>query len=111
MAGLIFSASLNGNIKEKRLGVRRVRGIRGVSNLIKLKPRAEPVDIKRKIEDALKRNALLSASHITVDAKSDEVVLKGAVRSCAEQQEAQRIAWSAPGVTKVNDQLVVSTQD
>jgi osmotically-inducible protein OsmY len=90
--------------------VRQVRGIRGVSNLIKLKPRAEPVDIKRKIEDALKRNALLSASHIAVDAKGDEVVLRGAVRSRAERQEAERIAWSASGVTKVNDQLVVSTQ-
>jgi osmotically-inducible protein OsmY len=57
--------------------IRQMRGTRGVSNLIKLKPRAEPADIKRKIEDPLKRNALLSASHITVDAKGDEVGLRG----------------------------------
>jgi osmotically-inducible protein OsmY len=73
-----------------------------------LKPRAEPVDIKRKIEDAVKRNARLRADRITVKASGGEVILEGTVRFWAERQEAERIAWFAPGVTRVEDQLVVS---
>jgi osmotically-inducible protein OsmY len=91
--------------------VRRVKGIRGVSNLIKLKPLAEPVDIKRKIEDAVKRNARLRANTITVEAKGGEVILKGRVQSWAERQEIERIAWSAPGVTAVDNQIFVSPSD
>lgn len=91
--------------------VRRVGGIRGASNLIKLKPRVDPVDIKRKIEAAVKRDARLSANPITIEATGSEVILKGTVRSLAEWQQADRIAWSAPGVTEVDVQIVVSPSD
>jgi osmotically-inducible protein OsmY len=88
--------------------VRRIKGVKGVSNLIQLKPRVQPSEIKRKIQDAFKRSAEVDADHITVEATGGEVVLKGTVRSWIERQEAERAAWAAPGVTKVEDRIVVS---
>jgi osmotically-inducible protein OsmY len=90
--------------------VRRMRGVKGVSNLIKLKPRAQPSEIKRKIQEAFKRNAELDANRIVVEAKGTEVVLKGTVRSWAEREEAERVAWSAPGIIKVENRIIVSPQ-
>jgi osmotically-inducible protein OsmY len=90
--------------------VRRVRGVRGVVNSIVLKPRVQPLpsDIKRKIADAFKRNAEVDANRITVETEGNKVVLKGTVRSWIEREEAERVAWSAPGITEVEDRIVVS---
>jgi osmotically-inducible protein OsmY len=88
--------------------VRRIKGVKGVSNLIHLKPQAEPSEIKRKIQEAFRRNAEIDANHITVEAKGSEVVLKGTVRSWMEREEAERAAWAAPGVTRVEDRIVVA---
>jgi osmotically-inducible protein OsmY len=88
--------------------VRRIKGVKGVSNLIQLKPRAEPEEIKKKIQEAFRRNAELDANRIMVETNGSEVILKGTVRSWIEREEAERVAWSAPGVTKVVDQIIVS---
>jgi osmotically-inducible protein OsmY len=88
--------------------VRRIKGIKGVSNLIQLKPHAQPAEIKRKIQEAFRRNAEVDANRITVEARGGEVILKGTVRSWTEREEAERTAWAAPGVTKVEDRIVVS---
>ena len=88
--------------------VRRLTGVRGVTNSIMLKPRAEPSDIKRKIQEAFRRSAEVDANRITVEASGSEVVLKGTVRSWTEREEAERVAWAAPGVTKVEDRIIVN---
>ena len=88
--------------------VRRIKGVKGVSNTILLKPRAEPTEVKRKIQEALRRSAEVDANRIEVEARGGEVILKGAVRSWIEREEAERAAWAAPGVTKVEDRIVVS---
>jgi osmotically-inducible protein OsmY len=88
--------------------VRRIKGVKGVNNLILLKPRAEPSEIKRKIQEAFRRNAEIDANRITVEAHGGEVILKGTVRSWIEREEAERVAWSAPGVIKVEDRIIVS---
>jgi osmotically-inducible protein OsmY len=88
--------------------VRRVRGVKGISNLIELSPRVTPTDIKRKIEDSFRRDAELDAGRITVETDGGIVTLRGTVRSWAERQEAERVAWQAPGVTRVENLIAVS---
>ena len=88
--------------------VRKIKGVKGVTNVIQLKPSVQPADIQRKIQEAFKRSAEVDAERITVEAKGGEVILKGTVRSWTEREEAERVAWSAPGVTHVEDRIVVS---
>lgn len=87
--------------------VRRIKGVKGVFNHIQLKPETKPEEIKKKIVEALRRNAEVDANNIVVETHGDEVVLKGKVRSWIEREEAERVAWSAPGVTRVIDQIAV----
>ena len=89
--------------------VRRLRGVKGISNLITLKPRVPATEVKAKIEDALKRMAEVDADRITVSANGSEVVLSGTVRSWAERQEAERAAWRAPGVTEVDNRITIAS--
>jgi osmotically-inducible protein OsmY len=88
--------------------VRRVKGVKGVTNVITVKPKVQSTELQRKILDAFRRNAEVDANRITVEANGSEVVLKGTVRSWIEREEAERVAWSAPGVTRVEDRIVVS---
>jgi osmotically-inducible protein OsmY len=89
--------------------VRDLRGVRSVRNSIRVRPRVAASQIKHKIEEAFRRNAEVDARHITVDAQGSEVTLRGEVRSWAERDQAQRTAWSAPGVMQVRNELEVRT--
>jgi osmotically-inducible protein OsmY len=87
--------------------VRYLTGVKGVTNLITIKRRASAPDVKQRIESALKRHAEDDANGIVVEATDGMVSLRGTVRSFAEKIDAQSAAWSAPGVTKVEDHLMV----
>jgi osmotically-inducible protein OsmY len=106
--------TLEGDVKwqfQRRAAERAVRnlpGVRGISNNIKIASHVSPADLQSKIEAALKRQAVIDAQRITVDVNGAEVILRGTVRSWSEKQEAERTAWSAPGVKSVNSQIVVA---
>jgi len=89
--------------------VRRLMGIKGVTNLVTVKPCLTPSELKKKIEHALVRSAELEAKNITVEMQGSKAILKGTVRSWAEREEAERAVWSAPGIAAVENRITIET--
>lgn len=88
--------------------VQWLKGVKRVKNLLRIVPEAEPRDIKREIEAALQRSAEIDSNRVRVEVRDGGVVLTGTVRSWGERQRAEQAAWSAPGVSKVENQLAVA---
>ena len=89
--------------------VRNLTGVRGVSNLMKVAKHASAPDVKDRIEKALLRHAEVDSRQIKVEAADGKVTLRGKVHSFTERQQAELAAWSAPGVTVVEDELLIQT--
>ena len=88
--------------------VRRLGGVTGVFNEIKIKPSVKAADVRDKIKAALVRNARIDADDITIATDGGKVTITGQVDSFYERSVAERTAWSAPGVTQVEDLLTVN---
>jgi osmotically-inducible protein OsmY len=87
--------------------VRRLTGVMGVSNQVTLKARPTSAGIKTRIEQAFKRSAEIDANRIAADITDGTVTLRGTVRTWAEKQEAERVAWASPGVARVQNLLLI----
>ena len=87
--------------------VRYLRGVRGVFNNIELRPQVAPKDVQQRITDALHRHAAIDARRIHVGASGATVTLDGSVRSWVEKDEAERAAWTVPGVATVVNRIGV----
>ena len=92
---------------EVERSVRKLSGVTGISNMIEIKPRVAVADVRQRIEEALKRNAEVEANKIRVNVEGGTVTLEGEVHDWNERQSIERTVWSAPGVLKVDDRIVV----
>ena len=95
-------------IKSAEKCVQPLVGVRGLSNMIKLKPQVNTADIGVEISAALKRQAAREAKHIAIEVKGGTVTLAGKVHSLAERDAAVGAAYSAKGVATVVDRLEVT---
>jgi osmotically-inducible protein OsmY len=87
--------------------VRFLNGVKGVTNLISVKPAVVTTKVNQNIEAALKRRAEMDAAKIKVETTDGKVTLKGSVHSWLELKEAESAAWGTPGVWAVDDRLAV----
>jgi VCBS repeat-containing protein len=89
--------------------VRYLTGVKGVSNLITVKPKkVSTSEVSQQIKNALERQAEVDANRISIESLDGRVTLKGTVRSFAEKDEAELAAWGAPGVTSVEDLISIA---
>jgi osmotically-inducible protein OsmY len=88
--------------------VHDLTGVKGVTNLITVKPQVSSGEVKHKIEAAFQRSAALDAKRVQVETHGGKVTLNGHVKSWTEYDEAVRAAWAAPGVSEVDNHLLVS---
>ncbi|RYE46677.1 MAG: BON domain-containing protein [Hyphomicrobiales bacterium] len=84
-----------------------LKGVTGVTNKITIKPQVTSVDVRKRIEEALKRSAEVEAGDIKIDVAADKVTLKGRVKTWSERWLVEDTAWATPGVTHVSDELIV----
>lgn len=87
--------------------IKNLSGVKGVVNLIKVKSKLDDITEKVDVENALERNWSINAKDVKVEAKQNKVKLKGTVHSLYQKDEAGRLAWNAPGVRFVDNELAV----
>lgn len=83
-------------------------GVRGVTNLIAVRPKASATEVKSHIEAAFRRSAELDAQNVQVEIRDGKATLRGRVHSWSERKQAERTAWAAPGVTQVDNLIAVA---
>ena len=103
--------TLNGDVEwdfqrnAARSAVAPLLGVCGVTNNLFIKSKVQPSDVKKRIQDALKRSAENDARDINITVEGNQVTLSGHVHSLAEIEDARFAAWSAPGVMTVRNNL------
>jgi len=93
--------------RDAEKAVRHIRGVRGVVNRITLAPMATARDVRHRIVEALHRSADLDARHVTAHALGNVVTLTGHVGTWFQRDIAEHAAADAPGITRVDNQIVV----
>ena len=106
---VVLDGEVDWNFQKKAAenAVERIKGVEGVSNLIVIKPKVTSSVVKSTIKQALERRAEVEASHIQIETEGSKVILRGKVKTWSERSEVQKAAWAAPGVTSVENYLVI----
>ncbi len=90
--------------------VKNLVGVKGVTNRVYVKPSPTPEDLKEKIEKAIIRNARLDAQQIKAEVVDGKAILRGTVSTCAEREEAERAVCATPGISEVDNRIVVAAR-
>jgi osmotically-inducible protein OsmY len=96
---------------EAERAVSHLQGVKGVINQIAVKARVQATQVERRIQGAFQRAASLDSRQVHVETAGSMVFLRGTVRSWAEHEDAERAAWSVPGVTEVRNDLVIGVEE
>jgi osmotically-inducible protein OsmY len=88
--------------------VKKLKGVVDITNDIEVKPLVSPTSVKSQIEESLRRSADIDASRISVEIEDGTVKLYGSVHAWTEREKAEHAAWSAPGATKVENNITVN---
>ena len=94
--------------EEAKWAVAPVRGVIGVTNDIRIKPKLAAADVRAAIAAAFRRSATLDASGIEVDVFGGQVTLRGTVHALSEREEAERTVWRVPGIARVDNRIEVA---
>lgn len=86
---------------------RHVRGVKHIFNHITVAPKALERDVRRRIVQALHRNASLDAGHLAVAVSGETAVLTGRVGTWLQRETAERAAADAPGIVDVDNRIYV----
>jgi len=104
LEGMVEWAYQRDNAKK---AIENLLGVRSVVSSITIQPKATSSDIRNKITSAFQRNASIDAQNITIDIVGGRATLKGTVRSLFEKEAAETVAWAAPGISFVDNQIKV----
>lgn len=106
--------TLNGDVEwgfqrtEAENDIRKLSGVRSVINNITVVAKVSPEDVHAKIRAALERNAEIEAAKVAVAVSGGKVTLSGRVNAWTEREAIEHAAWSAPGVTEVEDRIEIA---
>lgn len=109
--------TLNGEVRfdfqrvAAREAAEKLYGVVRVNNFIAVVPKATPEDVGKRISAAFQRSASLDADKITVEIVGNTAILKGSVRSFAESEDAANAAWAAPGISHVDNRLLINARE
>jgi osmotically-inducible protein OsmY len=93
---------------EAERAVKYLNGVVGVTNNITIKTAPKVADVRERIRRELERTVEQEVNHIQVEAQNGKVILRGKVHSLYDLDAARRAAWSVPGITDVENHLVVT---
>ncbi|HXH37986.1 MAG TPA: BON domain-containing protein, partial [Thermoanaerobaculia bacterium] len=105
--GVVESAAQKRTIENAFL---HIAGIRGLTNRINVEPRSKNAEAKRAFEEAVRRSAALAVADLSAEVAGATIVVRGTVSSCVEHDALLDLAWCAPGITHVEDHIVIRPQ-
>lgn len=93
-----------------RIVTENITGVRGIINLIKIKPSISPKDIQKKITESFQRNAILDAEKIHVEIIGSKAIIRGKVHSWSEKNDAEKVVWTVSGIDRVENKVEVDSE-